>query len=239
MLKENQLIPIKWGANKQQYYRNLGYQFNKGDIIYVKPQELMASSHERVQVLCDKCGIEKGMEYRQYVYKSEHLQGKYYCRKCFASTLEAQNLRVAGNQRKFGVDNAMQKSEIREKCAQSLYKNGNVPTSAAQLKLYEMLKLQYSDCILNYPVGKLCLDCVINVNGCKIDIEYDGIYWHQDKAKDRRRDEYVKSQGYKIIRIKSDYLIPTIQQLTDLIDTLVNTDKQFVSITLVKYKHNN
>ena len=41
----------------------------------------------------------------------------------------------------------------------------------------------------------------------KIIIEYDGWIWHGSKKiqiRDRRRDEYLKSIGWKILRIKSN-----------------------------------
>ena len=47
---------------------------------------------------------------------------------------------------------------------------------------------------LNYVLSSLFLDIILIVNDeIKIDIEYDGNYWHKDSQKDRRRDEYVKS----------------------------------------------
>ena len=54
------------------------------------------------------------------------------------------------------------------------------------------------------PCDKCSLDCVVCVEGFYIDVEYDGAYWHQDKQKDRRRDNFVKTQGYKIFRIRGD-----------------------------------
>ena len=42
------------------------------------------------------------------------------------------------------------------------------------------------------------MDIALFINQNKIDIEYDGWYWHQDKQKDIVRDNLIKRQGYKI-----------------------------------------
>lgn len=34
-----------------------------------------------------------------------------------------------------------------------------------------------------------------------IGLEVDGEYWHQDKAKDTRRDMYMNTHGIRVIRI--------------------------------------
>ena len=49
---------------------------------------------------------------------------------------------------------------------------------------------------------------------------------------DRRRDEFVKSQGYKILRIKSKHKIPTVKELTSTIEKMVKEDKKYYEITL-------
>ena len=66
-----------------------------------------------------------------------------------------------------------------------------------------------------------------------MDIEYDGEYWHQDAQQDRRRDEFVKSQGYKILRIRGRYDIPNREQLIQHIEKLVNSQHTFDVIEMV------
>lgn len=134
---------------------------------------------------------------------------------------------------KYGAKCCLSNEEIRTKITQTLVNNGNVPTSSQQLKLYQMLIEMYGACELNVSCGRCALDCVIQVNGIKIDIEYDGAYWHQNKQKDRRRDEYVKSQGYKVLRIISDRILPTQKQLAEKIDFLISTEYKFTYINLI------
>ena len=75
-------------------------------------------------------------------------------------------------------------------------------------------------------------------NGIKVDIEYDGFHWHQDAEKDRRRDEVVKNNGYKVLRIKSGHKIPTIEQLQEAFEYLSKPDTTFTQIILSDWKIN-
>lgn len=135
--------------------------------------------------------------------------------------------------KKYGVEYSLQSSEVRNKIMQTLLKHDNVPTSSQQIMLYDILVELYGNCKLNYPCGNNFLDCVIEYNGIKIDIEYDGWYWHQNKQRDRRRDEFVKSQGYKIFRIVGSHKIPDTKIIQESIEELISTDKTFIRINIV------
>lgn len=64
----------------------------------------------------------------------------------------------------------------------------------------------------------------------------DGIGTKIQKNKDIRRDNYVKSQGYKVLRIVAyEDRLPTIQELTESINVLLNENKSFYRIELNKY----
>lgn len=65
-----------------------------------------------------------------------------------------------------------------------------------------------------------------------IDVEYDGRYWHQDSAHDRKRDEFVKSNGYKVLRIKSNKLIPNENDLIKTIEKLSLSNHSYNEIIL-------
>jgi len=67
--------------------------------------------------------------------------------------------------------------------------------------LNNMLNNKY-EIKLNYPLSNVSLDIALFIDDIKIDIEYDGWYWHKDQQKDRRRDEFLKSQGWKILELK-------------------------------------
>ena len=235
MLVENQKIEIVWNPQQASHFRKLGYKFEKGDIIYVPPEDLQYNSHKRVKVYCDNCGKELGMEYRQYMHKREKFNGNYYCDACASGATETKNKRKETCIKKYGVENPMQVEEIRKKFNESLSKNGSVPTSSQQLKIYEMIKNEYENCEINYPISWFNLDCYVKINDVNIDVEYDGWYWHQDIYKDIKRDNIIYKKGFKVLRIKSGYAIPSKEQLFEGLRILSETDKNYYEIIMEDY----
>lgn len=134
---------------------------------------------------------------------------------------------------RYGVECGLSSDEIRAKGVLMLLQQGEVYTSKQQIELCEILKSEYGNCELNQPCGRFSLDCAVVVDGVNIDVEYDGWYWHQDKQRDRRRDEVVKSKGYKVFRILSDKKLPTIEQIREKIDFLTTTQHNFTQLNLV------
>lgn len=131
----------------------------------------------------------------------------------------------------FGVEHPMQLKEIKEKAVKSFFKNGSCATSKIQLKLYNLLKNNYNICKLNYPLGIYSLDCMIQINNQKIDVEFDGQYWHQNsKDKDDIRDKYCIDNNYKVLRIKGNRILPSIEEIQQNIDKLVTTNCNYLEI---------
>lgn len=137
---------------------------------------------------------------------------------------------------RYGFTTPLKNKEVQEKIKNSLLANGTVPTSNEQIKLYELCKEVFSNfqVKLNSPLFTLFLDIeIIDSKGNKIDMEYDGWFWHHlKKQKDRARDEVVKKYGYKIIRIKSAGNLPTNQQLLDAYLSVTELNHSFACITL-------
>ena len=154
---------------------------------------------------------------------------------------DIKNKKMKTTYKNYGVYQPLQSKEIQQKAINTLCKNDNVPTSSQQIELYNILKDLYPNFLitLNKPFSTLILDIeLIDEKGQKIDIEYDGYYWHKDKNKDRRRDEVVKKKGnYKVLRILSGTQIPDIQDLKNKIEVLLTTDKKFTSIKLSDWKN--
>ena len=73
-------------------------------------------------------------------------------------------------------------------------------------------------------------------NDVKIDVEYDGWYWHQDKKKDKKRDYYHMRRGWKILRVKSGTKLPSFDALFKALDYLINTDHHHCEIILDDWK---
>ena len=132
---------------------------------------------------------------------------------------------------RFGVEYSIQSKEVREKIVKSFSKNKSCATSKIQLELYGLLKNNYDICEINYPFGRYSLDCMLQVNNQKIDVEFDGQYWHQYKAdSDKRRDEYCIKNKYKVLRIKGNCVLPSIEEIQQNIDKLVTTNCNYLEI---------
>lgn len=135
---------------------------------------------------------------------------------------------------KYGTEWPIMSDVVQEKVAQSFYRNGTTPTSSQQLCIYNMLKEYYGDDAvkLNYPCGRCALDTAVFFDNVNIDVEYDGSFWHSDANKDRKRDEFVKAQGYRILRIKSRRDTPVLQDLVNKIEDLRNGKHTYDELVL-------
>lgn len=139
---------------------------------------------------------------------------------------------------RYGVEYCLQVPDFAHKARVSanntMCKNHTIPTSKQQLAVYQICCEVYGEAnvVLNKPLGRISLDIELKHNDCLIDIEYDGMYWHKDELYDRRRDEFVKSNGYKVLRIRGGHQIPTSAQIKESIDYLVKDNHTFAKINL-------
>lgn len=137
---------------------------------------------------------------------------------------------------KYGCDYPVQNPEVRKRMQEALAnKKELIPCSSQQLKIYEMLLDEYK-VELNYPLSQLNLDVAIFIGDIKIDLEYDGWYWHQDQQKDIKRDRVVQKMGYKVLRIKGDHSIPEKQEIIDKINWLLKDNNYYAEIILKDYE---
>lgn len=250
MLKENQIIINHWNNKNKQYYINKGYQYTKiGDAFNVDIKDLTKGSKAKVIVVCDYCGKEIIKAYQTYIKQHDDKLGDC-CKGCeqvkikntwmkkygYENVFQSDYAKEKSKQtclKKYGTEFACQSDEVKEIIAKGLYNNQSCKTSKQQLKICEILKELYDNCELNYPYSRLSLDCYININDCKIDVEYDGWYWHKNKQEyDRKRDEFLKNNGYKILRIKAMHKVPTKEQLQNAIDYLVKGNHSYTEIIL-------
>lgn len=71
--------------------------------------------------------------------------------------------------------------------------------SKPQRRLFNLTRSLFSQVILEFPVGKYYLD--IALPDMAINIEYDGAYWHRNRAKqDNKRDKYLRKNNWTVIR---------------------------------------
>ena len=183
----------------------------------------------------DKYGCRNPMQNETVREKAKSTLLKRYgvdnCSKC----PEIREKAKATNLIKYGCENPMQNAIVLNKMLKSLENNGNVPTSSQQMCLFETVKNKYGDekVKLNYVIGEVSLDIRLSVGNALIAIEYDGWYWHKDKKeKDRKRDYFLYSNGYKVLRIRSAYALPTEEELFGAIDYLITTNHHHKIITL-------
>lgn len=251
VLVEGQETTMRWHSHNKEYYESRGYVYtHTGDEFTVKVEDLPEQSHAWVKVRCDFCGEVIDVKYQNYVNRGKGSDG-YACTKC------KHKKAIASVKNLYGVTNVFQLDEIIEKSKETslmkygetsytktaAYKeslaermcagfaaNGTCPTSKVQIALRDMLAEIYGDCELNYPCQRCLLDCMVVVDDIKIDVEYDGTYWHRDEKKDRRRDEFVKSKGYKVLRISARRGLPDREDLINSIEYLTSTDSTFAEI---------
>lgn len=142
----------------------------------------------------------------------------------------------ATNIERYGGESPLSSPEIKAKIAQKMYENGTCKTSNKQIELNQMLIDLYGNSELNYPCDKVSLDCMTIINDIMIDVEYDGWFWHKDREKeDMRRDFFVESKGYKVVRFMAyDNRLPTEQELREAINKITTTDRKFTKVELNK-----
>jgi len=111
----------------------------------------------------------------------------YRCRECFA---EKQRQRMLNGGAAY---------------ANSFVQNPSGP----QVELFNLVKEDHPNSILNYQVLNFSID--IAIPNLKIAIEYDGSYWHQDQESDNKRQKEIEDQGWTFLRYR-DY-VPSKEEL--------------------------
>lgn len=240
MIVPNQFFEVKVSRKNIEHYLSLGYNVDLRDIISVPPEHLPRGSHQKILIAYDCCGEIFNRQYKNHLKIKD---GGDYCKKCLKKCktqktilekygvecpLSLKEIREKGhrtNLERYGVYWGMQNPEIAERSRSSWLKKNNEKCSKQQLYVYELLKKIYCEdkIKINYAFRSFSFDIALFYgDNVKIDIEYDGYYWHSDQQKDRRRDEVSKSYGWKILRIKGGHSLPIEEQLMQAINKLIN-----------------
>lgn len=191
---------------------------------------------KKQDTIFERYGVENVSQIEDVKEKKRQASLKKYGVECTLQSNEIKERVRKTMLNRYGYEYVWQVPELRIKALETMSKNGTTPTSTQQINIYDMIKKRYPNTELNYPFNKFSLDIFLLFNDIKIDIEYDGWYWHQDSQRDRRRDEYLKSQGFKILRIRSGNKLPTEEQLFEAIDKLIDTDRKYTEIILDDWK---
>lgn len=127
---------------------------------------------------------------------------------------------------RYGVENVSQCPAIHKRALESFCRNGTIKSSKQQDAVGLMLRDMYGNCEMNKIIDYYVADCFVKVNNIYIDVEYDGWYWHKGhESSDRKRDGYMYSKGYKVIRIKGGVDVPTELQIKESVDFILQGNK--------------
>lgn len=206
---------------------------------YETTYSIYTKSKERGKISCSECKQLKKKDTMQEKYgyssvgavpefreKGKQVMKEKYGQEYAMQTKQGQEKFKSTMIEKYGVNNPNKSPELKLKAHKSMFQHGLVPTSKPERKMVEMLKQQYGkeNCYPSYPVENAVLDCLVTIDGIKIDVEYDGNYWHKNKVeKDKERNKCLISNGYKILRIKGGKRdkLPTIQEISKEINNLL------------------
>jgi very-short-patch-repair endonuclease len=216
-----------------------------GETNSTKYQDYMASKNIVNKDACKKCKIKKRDEIIKILYGVDNVReldfvnkkikqtnlNKYGCENQFQNNDIKEKIKQT-NLEKRGVEYFSQSDEFKQKTCNAYFVNGTCKTSKQQIQIYQELRNQDYNVVLNYPVSKCNLDVAVFTSNINIDIEYDGLYWHDDAIRDRRRDEFVKSKGWKILRIKSIRQVPELNEIIDKINWLINNPYNYTEIIM-------
>lgn len=127
---------------------------------------------------------------------------------------------------KYNYCNPAFSPELSYKAKVTAYNNGTFVTSVPEQKMISILKDLYGEnnCYPGYPVDRVNLDCLLVVDGVKIDVEYDGHYWHKDtKLYDQHRNHWLIANGYKVIRVLGNAkdTLPSRERLKEEVDYIL------------------
>ena len=233
---ENFTQSVQYSTNNEKYAKIdldvFTYQYCVDNMSVKQLCELYELSETAIYSFMARNGITKDKKLT-YIHRNKTNLEKYGSISA-ASSPEIRSKIEQTNLQKYGYISCLSNPEVKAKAIKTMERNGTVNTSSQQLKLYEIIKNRYSDTvILNKAVEDVSLDIGLNINGCLIDVEYDGWYWHKDREGfDRKRDYFLYSKGYKVLRIRSVYALATEEEIFDAIDYLVNTEHHHKIITL-------
>lgn len=176
------------------------------------------------RTVMDKYGVTNVFESPQVQEKIKKTNEEKYGAGNIAHTPAISEKIKANNIEKYGVPYTTQVPEVVQKMREALYKNGTVPTSKNEKVMCALLKKLYGEenCFENFAFDRINFDCLVIVGENKIDVEYDGWYWHKERQEhDKRRNYCVLNKGYKVLRFRANYAIPTEEEIRSAIDYLV------------------
>lgn len=193
--------------------------------------QTIESKEHKKQTFIKHYGVENPSQSKEIQNKKKETNKNKFGKEWFVESDEFKKQNLI----RYGVENPMQNHEVREKAAKSITANNNYPTSKEENKFIGILKDIFGEekCLIGQYCRRYVLDCLLIVEDIKIDIEYDGWYWHNLKQdSDKVRDEYMLSKGYKVLRFVSKGTMPQKELIIDCVKQLCETNQKFLQIQI-------
>lgn len=122
---------------------------------------------------------------------------------------------------RYGVDNPMFVQEFAEKAVANRSYD-TISCSAAEKTMVGFIKELGYDAHPEYANLGYVYDCAVFCGEHKIDVEYDGRFWHDRKpGHDTIRDNKTIKDGWQVIRFRGDVDPPTKEQVKAALDAAI------------------
>ena len=109
--------------------------------------------------------------------------------------------------------------------------------SSSQKEVFNIVKEHFENAESEYPIitEKSTRFADVAIPSLKIDIEYDGEYWHKDKEKDKQRDDELRAIGWSTIRVNEKNKNNILMYIEHLLQNH-NNEFEFISVPIYQIK---
>lgn len=135
---------------------------------------------------------------------------------------------------RYGSICPFQNDDVMRKSLETKSKNKST-TSKQESTLCDAIKSLGYECVQGFVNGRFLYDLALFCDGHKIDIEYDGLYWHKLHGDaDEKRDAASIKDGWQVIRFQSQngIEVPTKEQIKAAIDAAIYEGRELQIIQL-------
>lgn len=222
--------PMKIPEAREKYVSTMKERYG-----VAAPLQSAVLKEKAKQTLFDNYGVDNSLKSKEVREKAKQTIWSKYGVDNVAKVKEFTNKAKATCVSRYGGESSQCSVEVRQKSWESLRIQGNMPVSKIEQRLFDMIKDIYGEenCTQQYLFDRCSFDCLLRVGDAKIDIEYDGWYWHKDKQEqDRKRDFYTTRRGIKVLRYQSNGLLPTREQIIENVHYLANSEHKHLIVKM-------
>lgn len=163
--------------------------------------------NKRIETNIEKFGAENNSQTKEWYEQIQETQLLHYGVPFYFQTDEFKKRRKITCIKKYGFENPNRNIKIKIKTAETLFKHGTCNTSKQQVHIHSLIGgiLNYSNNTPNLDIGfpdKL-IYCEYNGGGHNLNVVFGNMTQKEFANKERRREFYLKSKGWKEIKIIS------------------------------------